>query len=97
MTRIEKLCAWLCDKIGTPQVLVGSIFAQIAWAVIGQLTHWDPYPFPFMLTVSNMLQLVLIFAVACGQRDSVKRTEKRSEHDHKMLEHLEKILDNQRA
>jgi uncharacterized membrane protein len=97
MTRIEKICAWLCDKIGSPQVLIGSIIAQVIWAVVGQTTHWDAYPFPFLLTCSNILQLVLIFAVACGQRESLKRSERRAEQDHKIIKHLETILDNQRA
>lgn len=97
MKTIEKICAWVCDKIGSPQVLVGAVFFQVLWVVVGEITKLDPYPFPFLLTISNIVQLVLLFAVACGQRESLKRSERRAEQDHKMIKHLEKILENQTA
>jgi len=60
----------------------------MAWVTIGQTTGKDAYPFPFLLTCSNILQLILIFVLAVGQRQSAAHAERRAEHDHNALSRL---------
>jgi hypothetical protein len=92
MNKVEKACVWLCNQMGAPIVLIGAIIVQVCWMIIGELTKWDPYPFSFMLTFSNILQLILLFALACGQRQTQKHSEWRAETDHKILKGLDKLL-----
>jgi len=41
-----------------------------------------------LLTCSNVLQLILIFVLAVGQRQSARHAELRAEHDHDSLSRL---------
>lgn len=92
---VEKVCAWVCLKIGSPVTLAFVIIIQILWIVVGQLTGWDSYPFEFLLTVSNVIQLVLIFILALGQRQTNEYNEIRAKVDHesisKLLYEVEKL------
>ena len=49
---------------------------------IGLATNWDPYPFVFLLTRSNVIQLILIFVIAVAQRQLSLHDELRAEADH---------------
>lgn len=53
---------------GAPAALVAAIVLQFVWIGIGLATNWDPYPFVFLLTCSNVIQLILIFVIAVAQR-----------------------------
>ncbi len=55
---------------------------------MGIITHLDPYPFAFLLTCSNVLQLILIFILAVGQKQSACHAELRAEHDHDSISRL---------
>lgn len=55
---------------------------------MGILTHMDPYPFAFLLTCSNIVQLILIFVLAVGQRQAASHAELRAEHDHDAISRL---------
>jgi len=66
---IEALCKKIADVISVPFALVVCIVIQIVWMLIGTLTHFDPYPFVFMLTISNVIQLIMMFVIAVSQRD----------------------------
>ena len=52
------------------------------------LTKFDPFPFTFLLTCSNVLQLILIFILAVGARQSSAHAELRAEHDHDSISRL---------
>jgi hypothetical protein len=49
---------------------LAALVIQAIWITIGQITGLDPYPFTFMLTCSNIFQLMMIFIVAVAQRQS---------------------------
>lgn len=36
--------------------------------VVGQLSGLDPYPYPFLLFLSSLTQLVLMFVITVGQQ-----------------------------
>ena len=40
------------------------------WMLLGsrQLLGFDPYPYPFLLFVGNLVQLLLIFVILLGQQ-----------------------------
>jgi uncharacterized membrane protein len=84
----ERVCRQIADATGAPIALVLAIIIQLAWVVAGTVSHWDPYPFAFLLTCSNMLQLVLIFVIAVAQRQQTMHDELRAEADHATISRL---------
>jgi len=84
----ERLCKRIADATGAPIALLLAVVIQAMWVTFGQVTHWDPYPFPFLLTCSNILQLILIFIIAVAQRQSSEHAELRAESDHDNISRL---------
>ncbi len=88
LSPIERICTKIANGTGTPLALGLAIGVQIIWITVGIITKWDPFPFSFLLTISNVLQLILIFILAVGQRQSTAHAELRAEHDHDMISRL---------
>ena len=88
LSRTEKLCKKISALTGSSLALALAIFIQAIWIPIGIVTRLDPYPFAFLLTCSNIIQLILIFVLAVGQRQSANHAELRAEHDHASLSRL---------
>ncbi len=88
LSATERLCKRIADSTGAPMALGLAVLIQLAWIVVGIATKWDPFPFSFLLTVSNVLQLILIFILAVGQRQSSAHAELRAEHDHDSISRL---------
>ena len=92
LSPVEKLCKSIADATGAPLALFLAIVFQFAWVILGSLLHWDPYPFVFLLTISNIIQLILIFVIAVAQRQSSQHAELRAETDH---ENISLLLNHQ--
>ncbi|MBV9271281.1 MAG: DUF1003 domain-containing protein [Candidatus Eremiobacteraeota bacterium] len=88
LSRAERVCKKISDATGAPLALLAVIVVQLVWVLAGNVTHIDPYPFAFLLTVSNILQLVLIFVIAVAQRQSSEHSEIRAESDHDSISRL---------
>jgi uncharacterized membrane protein len=88
LSPVEKTCRNVANLTGAPLALFLAIVLQVIWIIVGSLTKWDPYPFAFLLTCSNVLQLILIFVLAVGQRQSSAHAELRAEHDHDSISRL---------
>jgi uncharacterized membrane protein len=88
LSSIELACKRIADGTGAPIALGLAIVVQLAWIPLGIVTKIDPYPFAFLLTCSNVLQLILIFVLAVGQRQSARHAELRAEHDHDAISRL---------
>ena len=88
LSPVERVCKKIADSTGAPIALFLAILVQVIWIPVGILTAKDPYPFPFLLTCSNILQLILIFILAVGQRQSSAHAELRAEHDHDSISRL---------
>ena len=88
LTPTERICRRIAAWTGAPIALVGAIAVQFTWIAFGLLTDWDPYPFMFLLTCSNVLQLILIFVIAVAQRQSSMHDELRAEADHGAISRL---------
>jgi len=88
LSAVERLCQRISSMTGSPVALALAIAVQAVWIPIGLITHLDPYPFAFLLTCSNILQLILIFVLAVGQRQASVHAELRAEHDHESISRL---------
>jgi len=88
LTPIEKVCKRIADATGAPLALILAIIVQVGWVAFGIITKMDPYPFAFLLTVSNIIQLILIFVIAVAQRQSSQHDELRAESDHDSISRL---------
>jgi len=88
LSPLERICKSIADWTGAPLALLGAVAVQFVWIVVGSLTRWDPFPFAFLLTASNVIQLILIFILAVGQRQSSEHAELRAESDHEAISRL---------
>jgi uncharacterized membrane protein len=88
LSPLERSCKKIADWTGAPLALLGAIIIQLLWIPLGILTKLDPFPFAFLLTCSNVLQLILIFILAVGARQSSAHAELRAEHDHDAISRL---------
>lgn len=84
----ERLCQRIAAGTGAPMTLVAVIVFQIVWIAVGQITKMDPFPFVFMLTVSNVVQLVLIVVVAVAGRQQSVHDTIRADEDHSTISRL---------
>jgi uncharacterized membrane protein len=84
----EHICRRIAALTGAPAALVAAIVLQFVWIGIGLVTRWDPYPFVFLLTCSNVIQLILIFVIAVAQRQLSLHDELRAEADHGAISRL---------
>ncbi len=88
LSPVEKACKKIADSTGAPIALFLAVVLQIIWIPLGIITKFDPFPFTFLLTCSNVLQLILIFILAVGARQSSAHAELRAEHDHDSISRL---------
>ena len=88
LSPIEKVCKRIADATGAPIALILAIIIQAFWIAFGVLTKFDPFPFVFLLTISNVIQLILIFVIAVAQRQSSQHDELRAEADHAAISRL---------
>ncbi len=88
LSPVERVCKKIADSTGAPIALFLAVILQLIWIPLGMVTKFDPFPFTFLLTCSNVLQLILIFILAVGQRQSSAHAELRAEHDHDSISRL---------
>ena len=88
LSPVERVCKHVADATGAPLALFLAIVFQVIWVAVGTATHWDPFPFVFLLTVSNIVQLVLIFVIAVAEKQSAEHAELRAEADHENISRL---------
>lgn len=60
-------------------ITIGFVSGWIVLATTGPLRKSDPYPFPFLLFLGNLVQLMLVFIILVGQGVFGRRADKRSE------------------
>jgi uncharacterized membrane protein len=85
LTPVERFCKRVADSTGAPIALAAVIIVQLVWIGLGQVTGRDPFPFVFLLTVSNVIQLTLLFVISIAQRQSSQHAETRAELDHEWI------------
>ncbi|HET9393434.1 MAG TPA: DUF1003 domain-containing protein [Candidatus Rubrimentiphilum sp.] len=88
LSPIERTCKKIADATGAPLALMLAIVIQVVWVTVGIATRWDPFPFVFLLTVSNVIQLILIFVISVAQKQQSQHDEIRAEADHDSISRL---------
>lgn len=72
------LAAWLTGKVGTMTACYLAVIFQAAWMVTGQVFGFDRYPYLFLLFLSSLIQLILMFVVMVGQQVIGQAAEQRA-------------------
>jgi uncharacterized membrane protein len=76
-----RLAAALTRRAGSMWVVYFTIVFMLVWmglATFGPLRDVDPYPFPFLLFMGNVVQLLLVFVILVGQQVLGRAADKRA-------------------
>jgi uncharacterized membrane protein len=76
----DRLAAWITAKIGSMGTVYVCLGITVIWMVVGAraVLGFDPYPYPFLLFLGNVVQLLLIFIILLGQQVLGRTADKRS-------------------
>jgi len=92
---------FITRSMGTMYAVYVICLAVTSWMIWQLLTEkpFDPYPFAFMVFLSNIFQLILMPLVMVGQNIQNKHAEMRAEEEYRttktILEELEILLKRQ--
>ncbi|HLQ17275.1 MAG TPA: DUF1003 domain-containing protein [Candidatus Eisenbacteria bacterium] len=77
-----RLGAAITRRVGTMWAVYIAIVIQVTWMTLATLGIWefrrDPYPFAFLLFLSNIVQLLLMFVLMVGQQVLGAASDKRA-------------------
>lgn len=75
-----RLAAWMTTKVGTMSAFYTVCVWQFGWMALAQagVLRFDRYPFPFLLFLGNIIQLLLMFVILVGQQVLGRATDKRA-------------------
>ncbi len=64
-----RIAAWITERIGSMWAFYAAALLQLGWIGLGQahVLRFDPYPYSFLLFLSNVAQLILLFVIMVGQ------------------------------
>jgi uncharacterized membrane protein len=76
----ERLAAWITARIGSMWTVYIATAITVIWMVLGSrgVLGFDPYPYPFLLFLGNVAQLLLIFIILLGQQVLGRAADRRS-------------------
>ncbi len=83
------IAAWMTKRVGSMWVVYFTCIFVLGWIVLatwGLLHHLDPYPFPFLLFMGNVVQLLLVFVILVGQGVLGRAADKRALQTYKDAE-----------
>lgn len=65
-----RLAAWITARAGSMRTVYICSAVTVIWMILGsrQVLGFDPYPYPFLLFLGNVVQLSLIFIILLGQQ-----------------------------
>ncbi len=66
----DRIAATMTRAVGSMWAVYASLLFFLTWitlASVGPLHGADPYPFPFLLFLGNVVQLLLVFVILVGQ------------------------------
>jgi uncharacterized membrane protein len=76
-----RIAAALTRRVGSMWVVYFTTTFVLAWVALatwGPLHRADPYPFPFLLFLGNVVQLLLVFVILVGQQVLGRAADKRA-------------------
>jgi uncharacterized membrane protein len=84
----ERLAAWITARIGSMWTVYICTVITVIWTVLGSraVLGFDPYPYPFLLFLGNVVQLLLIFIILLGQQVLGRTADRRSMHTYEDAE-----------
>jgi uncharacterized membrane protein len=84
----ERLAAWITARIGSMWTVYICLAVTVVWMLLGsrQVLGFDPYPYPFLLFLGNVAQLLLIFIILLGQQVLGRTADRRSQHTYEDAE-----------
>ena len=61
--------AWLTRRLSSMGAVYATVALSAVWMVLGagSVLGFDPYPYPVLLFVGNVVQLLLVFVILVGQ------------------------------
>lgn len=64
-----RLAAWITNRVGTMTAFYIATVFQFGWMALAEVgvISFDRYPFPFLLFLSSLAQLLLMFVIMVGQ------------------------------
>jgi uncharacterized membrane protein len=86
-----RLGALVTREVGSMWSVYITIILVAGWillATTGPLHKSDPYPFPFLLFLGNLVQLMLVFVILVGQGVLARTADRRSERTFKDAEEI---------
>ncbi|MBS0186109.1 MAG: DUF1003 domain-containing protein [Proteobacteria bacterium] len=63
----DRIALFITQHLGTMAVVYGAIIFILFWMIIGSETYEDPYPFPLLLLIINIVTLILLPLIMVGQ------------------------------
>ncbi len=77
----DRLAAWTTRRLGSMVTVYLTVALSVLWMVLGarSVLGFDPYPYPVLLFVGNVVQLLLIFVILVGQRTLSEAGERRAQ------------------
>lgn len=84
----DRVAAWLTRRLGAMGTVYATIVLSALWMVLGarQVLGYDPFPYPLLLLVGNIVQLLLGFVILAGQRILGEAVELRAEQTYEDTE-----------
>jgi uncharacterized membrane protein len=82
------IAAWITEKVGSMWAFYLAAIFQFGWMALAgaAIIRFDPYPFPFLLFLSSLTQLILMFVIMVGQEVLGSAGDQRSEQTYRDAE-----------
>lgn len=97
LTFNEKLAVFLTEQFGTMWMFYALVVWNIGWPILAVMNFsffkHDPYPFTFLLFLSNLVQLFALPILALGQQILSRASEKQAEQTFRDAEAILKLQD----
>jgi uncharacterized membrane protein len=77
----DRIAAWITARVGSMWAVYLAAVFQFGWMALAEVgvIRFDPYPFPFLLFLSSLAQLILMFVIMVGQDVLGRAGDRRSE------------------
>lgn len=97
LTFNERFAVYLTQQFGTMWFFYVIVVWNIVWPILSVMNFWyfryDPYPFTFLLFLSNFVQLFALPILALGQQILSRASEKQAEQTFRDAEAILKLQD----
>ena len=92
-----RLAVWITNKFGSMGMFYILLVWMFGWMILATLGYsyfkLDPYPFTFLLFLSNLVQLFALPILAVGQQVLSRSSDKQAEQTYKDAEAILKLQD----